>query len=524
MNRTGTIQFGGRETGSGIRSSDAALTAPEVEAGLIASPPLGIGTESLAADPQHSGLTRRQLLIYTGLQLFPDVLLYDAVWVIRLKDVDLPAFESTFSTLVQSYDALRTVVEDGKDGPYQRVRHELPFRLVHFDLRDREQPDAAADTWARERCQIPLNPAERVFDTALLRTGQTDYVWYLNIHHIVADGWAIDVLVRSFFRLYARARSGERLTPIRAPSFQDYVRRECDKTQLPKYREAEAYWRDRLSTPREMPCFFGHRTLTSCTSKRRLVIELGQQATERFNALVRRADVFINSFDATSANVLAALLFAYAYRSSGLRDLALGVAFHNRTADADKQLVGLVMEVLPFLLTVNPERSFIELVQSVHAVACEMLPHRAYSVGNPVQSPVYDMFLNVARTIKLEQGQGHATRVFPGHGETSLSLTVFDAGGPDSLQLLLDVRTDLLDTVGDEAFAERFETLVKAAIAQPDLPIAKLPLVTEAERQQVLVDWNKTSVIYPDDCIHQLFEFQVTRAPDATAVVCGEQH
>ena len=181
------------------------------------------------------------------------------------------------------------------------------------------------------------------------------------------------------------------------------------------------------------------------------------------------------------------------------------------------------MEVLPFLVTVDPEQSFLALIQSVRAAAGEALQHRAHSVGNPVQAPLYDMFLNMVRTIELGQGQGQARRIFPGHGETTLALTAVDAGTSDNLRLWLDVRSDLLDEIGDEVFARCFETLVEAAIAHPDVPVAELPLIAEDDRRRVVLDWNATAVAYPDDCIHHMVERQVERTPDATAVVYGTQ-
>src|SRR5262245_44660942 len=97
-------------------------------------------SDSFESILERSNLTRRQLLIYTGQQLFPDVLLYDAVWAIRLTNLDVPAFEAAFATLVQSYDVLRTVVEETDGVPRQSVR-ERPFTLIQVDLRDGEQPD-----------------------------------------------------------------------------------------------------------------------------------------------------------------------------------------------------------------------------------------------------------------------------------------------------------------------------------------------------------------------------------------------
>jgi non-ribosomal peptide synthetase component F len=337
---------------------------------------------------------------------------------------------------------------------------------------------------------------------------------------VIADGWAIELLVQTFFELYRRARRGEIPAHVPLPSFQEYVCRERANECLPEYHVAEGYWRARLAVPVEMPCFYGHRAPRQSTSKKRVVVELGMQLTERLKALARQDGVFVKSLEATMTNVFGALLFAYAYRTSGLTRLALGVAFHNRASEEQKQLVGLLMEVLPFVVTVSPEEPFLALVQRVHQDASNALQHRQYSVGNPVQAPVYDMFLSLIRTIQLEEGQGPARRVFPGHGETNLSLTVLDAASSDNLQLSFDVKSSLLDSVGGEAMVGHFCTLLEAAVTHPNQPIASLPLVAETERHRLLVEWNATEADYPrDQCVHELFEAQAARTPDAIAVV-----
>lgn len=470
---------------------------------------------------ERSNLTRRQLLVYVGQQL-SGVLLYDAVCAIQVRAIDQESFERAFQTLINSCDALRTVVEERDSVPYQQVRPRSLYAVPLVDLRNDHQPQAA-EAWIHQRCQSPFNLSRRLFDTALLKTADEEYTWYLNLHHVIADGWAIEVLVQTLFELYGRARRGDLPDLVPLPSFQEYVDRVRAKRRLPEYRAAEDYWRERLAMPVEVPCFYGQTAAGRSTSKRRLVIELGTELTARLRALARRDDVFIKSLEATMTNVCGALLFAYAYRTSGGKRLALGVAFHNRVSQEQKQLVGLLMEVLPFIVTVNPDESFLSLVRRVNQDARDALRHRDYSVGNPLQAPVYDMFLNPIRTIQLEEGQGPARRIFPGHGETSLSLTVLDAATSDNLQLCLDVRSDLVDAVGSEAIAEHFRTLLQAAVTTPDQPIATLPLVAETERQ-LLMKWNQTRAARSNDqCIHHMFETQASRTPGAVAVVCETQ-
>jgi amino acid adenylation domain-containing protein len=482
------------------------------------------GPDAFDAVLERTNLTRRQLLMYTGQQLHPGVLLYDAVWAIRLRGIDPDRFQCAFQTLVNSCDALRTVIEERDGLPYQRIQEQLSHPVAQIDLRPTDDPDVAADAWIEQRCRRSFERTQQLFDVALLRTSAEESLWYLNVHHLIADGWAVELLVQKLWEIYRDTRRGALPGRVPLSSFQEHVERERARRRLPEYRHAAAYWQEKLAVPVELPCLYGQTTPRQTTAKQRRVMLLGIQATAQLKALAKREEVFTKSMEATLTNLLGALLLAYVHRVTGQERLSLGVTFHNRVSEEQKQLVGLLMEVLPFLVTIHPKESFLALAQRVRDEARTALQHRHFSVGNGLQAPAYDLFLNSARSLRLPEGQGPARRIFPGHGETSLSLSVLDAADSDNWELWFDVRDDLLDTVGGETLVGHFRTLVEAALADPDQPVAGLPLIAETERRRLLVDWNQTEADYQSEpCIHHMVEAQVLRTPKATAVVCGTQ-
>jgi amino acid adenylation domain-containing protein len=252
-------------------------------------------------------------------------------------------------------------------------------------------------------------------------------------------------------------------------------------------------------------------------------VNLGAERWTRLKALITRNDVFIKSLEATMTNTFASLLFMYLYRISGLRRLSIGVVFHNRLTQVQKETVGLFMEVLPFVVTIRPEESFLGLIQRVHQEAREALQHRQYSVGNPVHTPAHTVLLHFTRSMQLNETLVGVQRIHSGHGESSLSLSVIDPGCMEDLELWFDCRTDLFDPAIIDRMVGHFLTLLDAVVGNPDQPISQLPLLTETERHQLLVDWNNTRKDYPGNLrIHQLFESQVARTPEAVAVVLEE--
>src|SRR5262249_25685597 len=141
----------------------------------------------------RSNLTGRQFLIYAGQRLHPGLVLYNSVYSIGWPGLDTKRFQAAWQGLIDSCDALPAVVSEVDGVTHQRVLPTAQADVDYIDLRPTQQP---ARKWIEKRLQRPIVLTDRIYDTAILRTGEDEYVWFLHIHHIIVDGAAVQILIR----------------------------------------------------------------------------------------------------------------------------------------------------------------------------------------------------------------------------------------------------------------------------------------------------------------------------------------
>ncbi|TMA07590.1 MAG: hypothetical protein E6J89_16400 [Deltaproteobacteria bacterium] len=198
---------------------------------------------------QESNLTTNQLAVWIGQALIPETPIYHLAVALNISgDIDPKHFQKAFQVLLNSSDALRTVTEEIDGIPTQRVLPELKYLLDFVDFSHLPKKQQKAKSWMEERCQVPLNWQKRLFDSALIKSSTGKFVWYLNVHHLICDGWSIELIYRQMANLYQRSLEGTlpKAVPILLP-FADYLAHERAHRESPRHQKAKTYWKQKLS-------------------------------------------------------------------------------------------------------------------------------------------------------------------------------------------------------------------------------------------------------------------------------------
>src|SRR5262249_8067359 len=218
-----------------------------------------------------SNLTSHQLLMWLATELHPGVPLHNLACVFALPGpIEVEHFRRAFRTLVDSSDALRTVIETVHGAPRQRVLESMGRGLEWVDASAAPDPEAAADAWARTRAGARLDLADCPYDTALIKMGEARFVWYLRVHHAVFDGASALLLARLVARCYEQSRAGTLAARLDLPRFYDYVRDALAYEGSPDGERARAYWKERLPLDGEPLPFYGEAPRKTSTASVRL--------------------------------------------------------------------------------------------------------------------------------------------------------------------------------------------------------------------------------------------------------------
>ncbi|XXF81585.1 amino acid adenylation domain-containing protein [Myxococcaceae bacterium GXIMD 01537] len=486
---------------------------------------------STAADRTPAPLSFAQERLWFIHQLEPDSAAYNIPLEIRLRGtVDVPALERTLLELVTRHEVLRTTFarEDGR-----ALQHVQPIRAWTLPIIDLSAlPSAERERQVRQHATEEMR---RLFDlqrgpllrTVLLRLSEQEHLLLLTAHHIAVDGWSLAVLGRELVALYPAFREGQP-SPLPPPTSQygDFARRQRASLTGEVVEQHLGYWKRKLqgATTLQLPT---DRPPPAAPSYRRgmKVFHLDPALVEGLRGLARRGGA---SFFMTLLAAYKAVLFRY----TGQEDLLLGTDIANRTPETEG-LVGYFVNQLPLRTDLSGDPAFLELLARVRettlgAYAHEELPfEELVKVWNPERSAYHHGPLQVKLTYQRFDAPSLARLADLGieveeqHSETTqFQFAVVVDEIESAVRVTVNYHADLFDAATADRFAGHLTSVLEAAVRDPSMRLSELPLLTGAERNQLLAEWNATRTEFPSGtCVPDLFETQSLRTPDALAVV-----
>jgi amino acid adenylation domain-containing protein/non-ribosomal peptide synthase protein (TIGR01720 family) len=465
-------------------------------------------------------------------QLEPGKPFYNTPCTLRLRGaLDAGALEKSLNEIVRRHEVLRTAFPavDGK--PLAVVTPDLRLPLPVEDLSDRPDPERwpAALRRAREEAQAPFDLARGPLARArLLRLDARDHVLLLTFHHIVTDGWSEGVSYRELEALYPAFVEGRPSPlsplPIQYADFaawqRDWLRGETLDTQLAYWRRALAGAPAALDLPTDRP-----RASVRSHRGARHMVELSHRLSEALRSL-GRAEA------ATPFMTVLAAFKVLLQRYTGQDDIVVGTPIANRNRLEIEGLIGFFVNTLVLRSDLSGDPTFREALRRVRGVALAAYAHQDL----PFERLVEDLHppRDLSRTALFQVMVAHAAAsrldlegltaefvdIDDGISKFDLTLEV-DDGGP-GLACALEYSTDLFDAATARRMLRHLETLLEGVVADPDGRLSRLPVLPQEERRQVLVDWSGPRAEFPHErCIHELFEDQAARAPEAIAVCFG---
>jgi amino acid adenylation domain-containing protein len=470
-------------------------------------------------------------------QLEPHNPFYNIPVAVRITGpLNVAAIEQSINEVSRRHEVLRTTCSTVDGEPVQVIAPDASFALPVVDLRDLPNPgrEDKARELATQEARKPFDLAHGpLFGATLLWLGEEDYVLLLITHHFVADGWSIGVLHREISALYETFSTGRPSPlpelPMQYADFGHWQRQLLQGQMLETQR---AYWKKQLAdapaitelpTDRQRPSV---QTYCGATQS----FSLPTTLSEAVKALGRREGV-------TLFMTLLAAFQTLLYRYTGQDDIVVGTAVSNRNRIETEGLIGPFANNLALRTDFSGSPNFRQLLARVREVAVGAYAHQDLPWEKLIEElhPERDLSRNqlfqmlfVFHEHSLEQNlklPGLSVRHFRIElGTARFDLSLGMTSEKNRLSGCVEYNTDLFDPSTITRFLGHFQVLLEAVVLDPDQPVSRLPLLTEAERHQVLLAWNDTQGDYPKaSCLHQLFEAQVTRTPEATAAIFGDQ-
>lgn len=430
-------------------------------------------------------LTRSQELIWAGQKFDPGAPHYNMVLTFELLEkIDETNFQLAFQALVNESDAMRTVFPVTAGIPRQLVLQDMTYRIEVLEWRDTAKSIPDFHNWVRHRSQITFNLAECTFDSALVRLADKHYVWYLNQHHLTTDAWAVSVLYQRMVQLYTGIEESKRIEgPM--PLFQDYIDLEGLMRSDTERSAVNDYWKGKISKQIALPVLYGRTGFKPTTVSDRISIDLGIERSNNLRNLTAEPDLRAWTQHLSLFNIFATVLFAYLYRVSGMRNLAIGTPAHNRITPAFKETPGLFIEVFPLLAQLKEEETFSSLLEQVRTEMHNFLKFAQPGASTPDLSRSFSIVLNYihATFSDFNQVPMKSEWIHPGHCDPGhhLRLQVYDFDASGSIQLHFDINNNaFIDEIKD-LISEHYINLLDAFIEDRSQPVERPSLLTDVE-------------------------------------------
>ncbi|MEH1848654.1 MAG: amino acid adenylation domain-containing protein, partial [Nostoc sp.] len=461
--------------------------------------------------------------------------IYNIPTAIHLKGfLNVVVLERTLNEIVRRHEVLRTTFTLEQGQPIQVIHPTFTRSLPVINLQELPPHNQQAEVQrlinqeALQRFNLTQGPLLRC---TLLQLGEKEHVVMFTMHHTIADGWSMGVLIREIAALYEAFSQGQASPlpelPIQYADFAVWQRQWLQGEVLENHL---TYWKQQLS---------GMPVLQLPTDHSRPAIQTFRGAKQSFSLsteLTEALKTLSRNEDATIFMTLLAAFQTLLHRYSGQDHIVVGSPIANRNRNEIEQLIGCFVNTLVLNTDFSDRPSFRELLRRVREVTLAAYSHQDLPFDLLLEelqpqrdlshTPLFQvMFVLQNAPMSAMELSGLNLSVLENNSDTAMfDLTLYMEEKDDKLVAALEYNTDLFEQNTITRMIGHLQTLLAGIVNNPELRLSELPLLTEPEQHQLLKEWNNTQVDYPQDrCIHQLFELQVERSPHAIAVVFENQ-
>ncbi|MEM9087118.1 MAG: amino acid adenylation domain-containing protein [Cyanobacteria bacterium P01_F01_bin.53] len=470
-------------------------------------------------------------------QMQPDLAVYNLPMAIQVEGfLETEAFSQSLNEIVRRHEVLRTRFVTVEGQPVQKVQEPAPIEIQHINLQDSAHPEDAVKQAALDDAQKPFDLSQdQLLRVTVLSLSDTKSVVLFTVHHIIADGWSQEILIQELATFYKAALIGQTTSlpalPIQYADFaiwqQNWLQGKELDTQL-------NYWKKQLDV--------NQAVLQLPTDYPRARVQTYRGAIEQFSLSKELSERLRTLGQQQSATLFMTLLAAFKvllYRYTGQTDLVVGTPIANRHRAEVEGLIGLFVNTLVLRTSLGgsapshltPQASFTALLDHIKTTTWAAYDHQELPFEKLVEAlqPERDLSYSPLFQVKFRlENPPQETITLPGLTFKRLPQSITTAKLDLSVDLYetaegivggFEYNSDLFKPETIQRMVEHFKTLLASIAATPESPISELPMLTDKEQQQQLVEWNNTQRPYRQDCcFHQLFEEKVEQYPDAIAL------
>jgi amino acid adenylation domain-containing protein len=481
-------------------------------------------------------LSYSQEIIWLAEQFFPNKCTYNLCNAYRFTGpIKIDLMNRSLNALIKRHEIWRTVFGIQADKPVQYVLPSvnIDIELVNIEQLEREQQQRELDQWIYRDMNTPFSLENGPLVRAkLLKLNETEYILILGTHHIVNDGWSYKVIFKDLAEYYnSLVDDREPKLDELAVQYIDYAVWQRNRLHGDILAEKLNFWKEHLHSPLTI--------LELPTDRPRPLIPTQTGDTRRFTIglpVIKKMRILGQQEGCTLFMILLAAFKVLLYRYTGQTDIIVGSPVANRNYQETEDLIGCFINTLILRTKFSGETMFYELLQSIKKTTLEAFNHHDLPFEKIVDELKLERDLSHRRVFQVlfnyQNNAGYAANFKDLKMESlklirkvvrfDLTLSFWEADKEIFGVLLYN--TDLFNEETIDGMINHYCNILNSALENPSLNIGKIPLLTQAEFETQIIQWNQTQKTYPGiQSVSQIFEEQVKQSPQAIAVICNDK-
>ncbi|MBC8756872.1 amino acid adenylation domain-containing protein [Kordia sp. YSTF-M3] len=459
---------------------------------------------------------------------------------IALNEInDISCFKKAVEAVISRHEILRTVFKTNSAGEVRQYilsKEGLDFNLEYYDFRNKSNPEALAQSYIENDSYQPFDLEKGpLLRGALLHTAKNTLIFYYNMHHIISDGWSMNIIhqdVQAFYNAFKLNTDVE--LPKLKIQYKDYAAWQLYRLQTEELKQSKAYWLNTLSD--ETP------TLSLPTSKLRPKIKSYQGHRLHTSFSKETTSNLVAFSKENGGSVFMSLLsiwYVLFYKYTLQEDIIIGAPIAGRDHPDLENQIGFYVNTLALRSKIDPNDRFLDFYENVKTTTLKAYDNQAYPFDklvedlnlphNPGRNMLFDVILafqNIGTNKSSIESTDNLEHIITDQGtcfsKFDLEIKFEEIGG--LLYLDFVYNTDIYDESFIKRLITHYKQLLKKVIASPDEKINAIDYLEDQERNRVLYTFNDTKCSYPKDkTVIDLFNEQVKNTPNSIALISGDE-
>lgn len=443
-------------------------------------------------------------------------------------NIDFSVLEQAINEVIEKNEALRLRFVLVKDEIQQYVANYSAQSIEQYDFSQFDNPKQKLFEWANEKSQQGFDTTkDRLYYFAMFRINDNTTGYYVKCHHIILDGWSLNILNKEINSAYASIKAGT-ISPGDFPSYREYIEQENQYLTSVQYEKDREYWIEKFNEAFEKGTIGQSHSDFQCKGNR-LTKDFNQEEGIAIKKIIKENNISMNIYFVSATLI-------YMYLVNGTKDMTLGIPIYNRLGRQMKSTVGMFTSTMPFKMQINEKWDIKTLFENVKKEMWNHFKHQRYpydvllrEVGKHLTNKdgLFELTVNCYNMDFREEIDCMPVEhqeIYNGHQAYPLQMIVRDLQECDQISLDFDYKVSDYSSNKMEEMSKGIVNVVKYMMKHIEQKIEDISFINSEDEKYLTIDFNQTNAYYPKEkSIYQLFEEQVKKTPQRPALVFNEK-